>query len=487
MQIQDIDISNQDLAISSIVNHHKELPPVSLLESTLYNKAIGRYSMAGAFPFMTMEGLPDGCRLTYYNAGGELDKKREVKGDPFLLLQRQYSRYAVVSDAGSPLRGGAIGFFSYELLSFNDCIGPLALPPRNGIEVPLYWFAFYDIVCVEDKFSGKLSLLATDLGCSGKNGTAYIEKKTDLFKRYLSPADLRGDLPKTLPALPDVPVSEMSKDDYRSSIQTILSHIKNGDIFQACFTFSKTVPFLGKSQDLYLLLRETNPSPFSAFIATGGLEIVCCSPERFLRISPDGLLETRPIKGTRGRGRTPDEDRALKKELFESVKDRAENIMITDLLRNDLGRVCSLGSVKVKKLCRIEKYANVFQLVSIIEGRGKYPGKSGSIAYLKSLFPGGSMTGAPKTRAIEILGGLEPEKRGIYSGAIGYLGFNNSIDFNIVIRTAVIKNGKAIIGTGGGIVADSDPESEYNEAQIKVKNIIAAIAYLNHHVRQGLV
>ncbi len=164
-------------------------------------------------------------------------------------------------------------------------------------------------------------------------------------------------------------------------------------------------------------------------------------------------------------------------------------MMITDLLRNDLGRVCSLGSVRVRELCRIEEYANVHQLVSIVEGRGKYPEKSNRIMYLKSLFPGGSMTGAPKRRALEILRSLESARRGIYSGVIGYLGFNNSIDFNIAIRTAVIKNHEAFIGTGGGIVADSDAESEYREAHLKVQNIIDAIDYLNRspqHVERNI-
>jgi para-aminobenzoate synthetase len=258
-----------------------------------------------------------------------------------------------------------------------------------------------------------------------------------------------------------------------------------GDIFQACFTFTKTIPFFGGSNTLYALLRQNNPSPFSAFIATGSLEIVCCSPERFLKVTPDGTLEARPIKGTRPRGSTPQKDAALRAQLRSSLKDQAENIMITDLLRNDMGRVCTLGSVKVTKLFQIEKYANVHQMVSIIEGKGKFLGRNNNISYVKSLFPGGSMTGAPKKRALEILGSLESERRGIYSGAIGYLGFNNSIDFNIAIRTAVVKNGMAFVGTGGGIVADSNPEAEYNEAQIKVQNILSAIGFVNQMSQQN--
>ena len=287
-----------------------------------------------------------------------------------------------------------------------------------------------------------------------------------------------------MPAFSDGGESEIRKKDYLNHIHTILAHIRKGDIFQACFTFTKTVPFLGASNTLYALLRKSNPSPFSAFIATGSLEIACCSPERFLKVSPDGTLEARPIKGTRPRGSTPEKDAALRAQLRASLKDQAENIMITDLLRNDMGRVCTLGSIKIKKLFQIEKYANVHQMVSIIEGKGKFPGRNSSIAYVKSLFPGGSMTGAPKNRALEILGSLESEKRGIYSGAIGYLGFNNALDFNVAIRTAVIKNHKAFVGTGGGIVADSIPESEYNEAQIKVQNILSAIGFVNRMTQQ---
>lgn len=274
-------------------------------------------------------------------------------------------------------------------------------------------------------------------------------------------------------------VSEIDKSTYTKKIYKILSHIKDGDIFQACFTYTKSLPFVGKGEDLYFLLRKINPAPFSAYIRNSTIEVICCSPERFLKISPDNKIEARPIKGTRPRGKNSEEDLQQKKELQKSIKDKAENIMITDLLRNDLGRVCELGSVKVKELFRIEEYANVFQLVSIIEGVGKSSGSCDRINYIKSLFPGGSMTGAPKKRALEILRTLESGRRGVYSGSIGYLGFNNSIDLNIVIRSVLLKNGQAFVGTGGGIVADSNPESEYNETNFKVSNIISAVSYVN--------
>ncbi len=192
MNIREIDIGHLNAPLLSITNAAGDLPPVCLLESTLYNKETGRYSIAGAFPFLVLEGMRDGCALTYFDAGGEIEMKREIKGDPFVLLEQQYALYNTVPRTDYPLWGGAIGFFSYEMLYYSDIVGPFAAPSRQGMDVPLYWFAFYDIVCVEDKGSGKMSLLATDIGCRAKNGNAYIEKKAALFQQCLVPPACSG-------------------------------------------------------------------------------------------------------------------------------------------------------------------------------------------------------------------------------------------------------------------------------------------------------
>ena len=224
--------------------------------------------------------------------------------------------------------------------------------------------------------------------------------------------------------------------------------------------------------ELFRQLRKANPAPFASYLNFDAVTIVSASPERFLRVQGD-LVETRPVKGTRPRGRDPVEDESLAQELLHSIKDRAENIMIVDLERNDLGRVCRYGTVKVTELAILETFPTVFHLTSTIVGR-LCQGKS-NIDLLKATFPGGSITGAPKVRAMEIIDELEPTKRSVYTGSIGYLSFTGDLDINIVIRTLLIKEGKAYFQVGGGIVYDSDPEAEYAETLDKAKALIQAL------------
>ena len=225
---------------------------------------------------------------------------------------------------------------------------------------------------------------------------------------------------------------------------------------------------------LYETLRTINPAPFACFLNLGNVKIVSASPERFLKI--DGRrIETRPIKGTRPRGRDPEEDRALKDELVASVKDRAENLMIIDIERNDLGRICEYGSVHVPEFMACEEYATVFHLVSTIEG--KLRAEVTPIDCLINCFPGGSITGAPKIRSMEIIEELEPSKRSVYTGSVGYLSFNGNMDSSIIIRSFIIKGREAFFQAGGGIVYDSDPEREYQETLDKARALIEAISY----------
>jgi para-aminobenzoate synthetase component 1 len=225
---------------------------------------------------------------------------------------------------------------------------------------------------------------------------------------------------------------------------------------------------------LYRRLRSLSPAPFAAFIsASDGTTILSASPERFLSLDPEGLVVTRPIKGTRPRGRTPGEDKALANELSLSEKDQAENLMIVDLMRNDLSRVCRLGSVEVSELATLESFANVHHLVS--EVRGTLFPNLGPVDLLRATFPGGSITGAPKIRAMEIINELEPARRGPYCGAIAWIGFDGAMDSSIVIRTLVIKDGQVAAQAGGGIVADSDPAAEYDESMDKVWALLQSL------------
>ncbi len=249
-------------------------------------------------------------------------------------------------------------------------------------------------------------------------------------------------------------------------------YIIDGDIFEVNLSQRFETELDITPYELYQRLRRINPAPFASYLDFDEVKVVGTSPERFLRVCGD-RVETRPIKGTRPRGKTPEEDQKLASELVKSVKDRAENMMIVDLERNDLGRVCCFGTVRVTELAILEVYPTVFHLTSTVVGRLR-DGKN-SIDLLKATFPGGSITGAPKVRAMEIIDELEPTRRSIYTGCIGYLGFNGDMDLNIVIRTLMVKGGRAYFQVGGAVVYDSDPESEYQETLDKAKALIKAL------------
>jgi aminodeoxychorismate synthase component I len=280
-------------------------------------------------------------------------------------------------------------------------------------------------------------------------------------------------IPRADPARLEI-AAHFDRDAYAGAVETCRRHIHRGDAFEICLTHRLEAPFRGDMWRLYGALREISPAPFAAYLDLPGAQVLSSSPERFLRLSADGLAESRPIKGTRPRGATPEEDAALHDELERSVKDRAENMMIVDLVRNDLGRVCEIGSVEVAELMAVERYATLFQMVSTVRGRLE-PGRD-ALDLVRAAFPGGSMTGAPKIEAMKIIDRLEPVKRGIYSGSIGYLDVSGAADLNIVIRTLVVKGGRCYLNVGGAIVADSDPFGEYDETMDKAYALRLALA-----------
>ena len=323
-----------------------------------------------------------------------------------------------------PACGGYVGYFGYELRS--DCGSPVT-----------HASAFPDamLMRIEDK-PGPVA----------------------------APSRVGGDT--------SLPRPRLSRAEYLERIRQCIGHIRAGEAYELCLTnqleFETDIPAL----QYYETLRRLNPAPYSAYLRFGDLEIACSSPECFLRVDCDGRVQSRPIKGTLPRGRTPEEDERLRRQLATDPRFRAENLMITDLVRNDLGRVATPGSVRVPRLMEVESYATVHQLVSTITAQLR-PGAT-VVDCLRAAFPGGSMTGAPKLRAMELLGRLEPGARGIYSGSIGYLGFDGSADLNIVIRTAVFHRGQVSIGIGGAILAQSDPAAEWDETQLKAAALLRA-------------
>ena len=264
-----------------------------------------------------------------------------------------------------------------------------------------------------------------------------------------------------------------SATSYLQMIDSAQQHIAAGDVYQICLTNQIELEHNLDPLAVYLNLRELNPAPYAAFIRINGVSVVCSSPEQFLQVSSEGQISTKPIKGTRPRGADFESDKANALELLNNEKERAENLMIVDLMRNDIGKVAKPDSVRVPKLFEIESYATVHQLVSTVEA-DLAEGES-AVSALLAAFPGGSMTGAPKSKAMEIIANLEAGARGVYSGAIGYFGFNGSADFGMTIRTVVFQGGKASIGVGGGITSDSDPIAELEETKLKAKALLTAL------------
>jgi para-aminobenzoate synthetase component 1 len=277
--------------------------------------------------------------------------------------------------------------------------------------------------------------------------------------------------------------STFTREGYRAMARRAIEYILDGDIFQVNLSQRLETHGAGHPFDLYLRLRHANPAPFAAYLGTDDVAVVSASPERFLRVEA-GRVETRPIKGTRPRGYTPEHDLALEHSLRQSEKDRAENVMIVDLLRNDLSRVCRPGTVRVPELCVIERFASVHHMVSTVVGELE-PGR-GPVDLLRAAFPGGSVTGAPKVRAMEIIAELEPTRRAVYCGAIGYVGFDGAMDTNIVIRTfLVLPDGRTTFQVGGAVVADSDPDGEYLETLDKAEGLLAALRAARAFSRPG--
>jgi para-aminobenzoate synthetase component 1 len=283
----------------------------------------------------------------------------------------------------------------------------------------------------------------------------------------------------------DVPPSSFSPEDYRRAVGRARRYIFAGDVYQVNLSQRFQLPLACNPFDAYLRLRSHNPAPFAAYLNLPEGQVLSASPERFLRFDPRGRrVQTRPIKGTRPRGRTPVEDEAMARELLKSEKDRAENVMIVDLERNDLGRVAEIGSVRVMELASLETLPTVFHLTSTVEATLRED--RDPVDLLLATFPGGSITGAPKIRAMEIIDELEPTARSVYTGAIGRIGFDGSLDLNIAIRTIVVKGRAAYFQAGGGIVADSDPEMEYRETLHKARALRDALTASGSSVADGV-
>ncbi len=358
-----------------------------------------------------------------------------------------------------PFAGGAVGLFGYELGRHLE-----RAPARHAAGQREMAVGIYDAVAVFDLAERRAWAIAADDTAVGKARQLAAEIAAAPELAPPSPAERLTIHP------------ELAREEYLARVARVIAYIEAGDIFQANFTqrFLAERPAGHSGFDLYRRLRDLNPAPFAAYLRCGAdLTVATASPERFLSLGIHGRIEARPIKGTRRRDADPTRDAAIAAELAASIKDRAENLMITDLLRNDIGRVAATGTVRVSALHAIESYATLHHLVSVVEGQLR-PGL-GPVDLLRATFPGGSITGAPKVRAMEIIDELEPAPRGAYCGAIGWIGFDGAMDTSIVIRSVSMTDDKIIAQAGGAIVADSDPEAEHAEMMAKVAPALAAI------------
>jgi para-aminobenzoate synthetase component I len=450
------------------------LPHVLWLDSALPHPSLGRFSFLAADPFDWLW-----ARGRQVHVSGQ--SRPLESADPFAVLAERLARYRTEPLPGlPPFQGGAAGLFGYDLCHHLE---RLPRPRCDDFAVPDLAVGFYDWVVAFDHEANRAWLLSTGFPeTNPRRRRQRAERRLREVKQRLRVTPTLVTWTPAPPAqllAPQWPVpglagltSNFHRAAYLETIRRAVEYIHAGDCFQVNVAQRLLYPAILSGPELYRRLRERNAAPFAGYFDLGDFVLASASPERFLRLT-DGEVETRPIKGTRPRGATPAEDEARIDELRHSAKDRAENVMIVDLLRNDLGRVCRYGSVSVPAVCRVETYRYVHHLVS--EVRGRLREGLGPVDLLRAAFPGGSVTGAPKIRAMEIIAELEPTARGPYCGSLGYLGFDGAMDANILIRTFTLGRGWIQFPVGGGIVADSVPETEYEETWHKAEGLLRAL------------
>lgn len=446
-----------------------------LLRTLQFDSPSARYSLVTARPLLSFRSFGSCCEISSPQA---LDCQTQF-GNPWHLLDSLMSRFELLDEIDWPFPlGGAFGYWGYDLKNFTEP----KLPRRavNDLELPDCHVGFYDSLVVFDHHLGKVSIISTGVDADGSRSEARAGERLEFWKSQLSKtpppafifAEKEGAEVKTDAA------SNISRAEFISAVERVQKYIHAGDIYQANLSHRLTARCSMSGWDIFQNLSAVSPAPFAAFLDCDGgggrsrFAIASSSPEQFLRMSGAHIV-TRPIKGTRPRDADATRDAQLAYELQTSAKELAELVMITDLLRNDLGKVCEYGSVQVPDLARLEKFAQVQHLVSTVEGRLR--NDVTHFAAFASCFPGGSITGAPKFRAMEIIDELEPVSRGPYCGAIGYLGFNRESQLSIVIRTAICQQGLAHFNVGAGIVADSNAEAEYEETLAKARGFYGAL------------
>ena len=452
----------------SLVERLRGEPGVVLLRSGLFDSPQARYSFVAARPFLTFRSFGSRCEVRSHSTKGG---SHIQFGNPWRMLDVLMSRYELLEGVDLPFPlGGCFGYWGYDLKNFVE--PGLSRRAANDLELPDCHLGFHDSLVVFDHRLAKTWIVSTGLDADGSRSERRATEGAQFWKAKLGMAAQPPESATRHTIDPICVTSSLSRAEFLARVARAQSYIYSGDIYQVNLSQRLAARHSASGWELFQRLSAVSPAPFSAYLDCGGFQIASSSPELFLRLS-GRHIQTRPIKGTRPRSPDATRDAQLTYELQTSPKEMAELVMITDLLRNDLGKVCEFGSVRVPELVRLERYPQVQHLVSTVEGHLR-PALT-HLAALASCFPGGSITGAPKFRAMQIIDELEPVARGPYTGALGCLGFNRESQLSIIIRTALCCGRTAYFHVGAGIVADSIPAAEYEETFAKAGGFFEAL------------
>jgi len=458
-----------------------------LFESVVGGEKVGRYSFLGADPFLLLEAR--GRTVTVGGPGTALETFQS--DDPFAELQRRMApfRPARLPEL-PPFTSGAVGYAAYDAVRY---VEDLPDAPPDDLGLPDISFAFYDRLVVFDNVTKSLDVVV--LADVGDGSPAAIDRGREVARERIDATIDKLFAPFDWPPAADIgprreprcledgtAVSTFSREGFLAAVDKAIEYIRSGDVFQVVLSRRIELPCAFPPIELYRTLRVVNPSPFMFYLRTPSTTLVGSSPEIMVRLV-DGKLTVRPLAGTRPRGHTPEEDKALAEGLLADPKERAEHVMLIDLGRNDVGRVAEIGSVKLSDVMSIERYSHVMHITSNVTGTMR----SGTNAFdaLRACLPAGTVSGAPKIRAMEIIDELEPRRRGPYAGAVGYIDFGGSMDTCIALRTVVITGERAYVQSGAGIVADSVPESEFQETLNKAKGLLVSLEMTAERLGRG--
>lgn len=449
-------------SIDQIFHIIRDWKDAVFLDSSLTG-TLGHFSIIGIKPYLKLE---NGEKFLINDIESEISFEQYVK----TYLKENMEE----NSTDLPLISGAIGYFSYDYGRKKEKIP--SRHPQN-LNIPDCILTFYDLFIIEDHWKKELSLIANGHLESVEDGMLELEEIFLLANSQVQMSETKQSVfsssdPIVTKETNGFVTADFTKEDYKTAVSNMIRYIIEGDIYVVNMTQQLQLHSSIPPYSMFQKLRRNNPAPFGAYMNYGDFQIVCASPERFLQMK-DRKIQTRPIKGTRKRGATDAEDILLKEELENSEKDQSELLMIVDLERNDLNKVCIPGSVKVTELFKVETYATVFHLIANVVGQLRP--ELTIMDLIEAAFPGGSITGAPKLRAMELIDEQEHNQRNLYTGAIGYLSLNGDCDFNIVIRTTVYKDGIYHLGVGGGITYESELEFEYEETWQKAKALLQAL------------